>query len=167
MLHIGPWITLEKYATYHTVIVGLVGFSQIGSAQQSPIPFPFPSRPKFFFTCFIWRPLVVPYEPACGEKCLTSIEMSAVMSLVDLRAKGVSYGTGGGGKEEGCAASWTRWWYKKTSNEFILKACWSQDMFMVFRIDTRCNVQRFAPTHYHKSVHVSKHIQCSCLMFFK
>lgn len=55
----------------------------------------------------------------------------------------------------------------QTSNEFILKVCWSQDMFMVFRIDTQCNVQSFAPTHYHKSVHVSKHFQCSCLMFFK
>lgn len=55
----------------------------------------------------------------------------------------------------------------QTSNEFILKVCWSQDMFMAFRIDTQCNVQSFAPTHYHKSVHVSKHFQCSCLMFFK
>lgn len=47
----------------------------------------------------------MPSEPACGEKCLTSIEMSAVMSLVDLRAQGVSFGTGGGGKEGGCATS--------------------------------------------------------------
>lgn len=47
-------------------------------------PYSYPLPPvSFFCTCFIWRPLVVPSEPACGEKCLTSVEMSAVMSLVD------------------------------------------------------------------------------------
>ncbi len=87
-------------------------------------PYPLPPV-SFFCTCFIWRPLVVPSELLCGEKCLTSVEMSAVMSLVDTSTGSIIW-TGGGGKEGGCATSWTRWWYKKTSNEFILKACWSK-----------------------------------------
>lgn len=47
----------------------------------------------------------MPSEPACGEKCLTSIKMCAVMSLVDLRAQGLSYGIGGGGKKGSSASS--------------------------------------------------------------
>lgn len=54
---------------------------------------------------------------------------------------------------------------QKTSSEFILKVCWSPDM--VFRTDTQYNVKSSTPTHYHKSVHVSKHFQCCCLMFSK
>lgn len=47
----------------------------------------------------------MPSEPGCGEKCLRSIDMCAVMSLVDLTAQGISYGTRGGGKEGGWAKS--------------------------------------------------------------
>lgn len=48
-----------------------------------------------------------------------------------------------------------------------LKSLLIPDMFMAFRTDTQRNVKSIAPTHYHKSVHVSKHFQCRRLMFSK
>lgn len=81
---------------------GFTGILTVCSVQQSPIPLP---PTPIFYACFIWRSLVVPSEPGCGEKCLTSIKMCAVMSLVDLTAEGVSYGTGGGGTEADCATN--------------------------------------------------------------